>query len=69
MEAETTRGHLVFHNVLVCQGSHRAGRLPVAPSAVDAANLSLRAREGETLEIWPETEEKNICFTSCKYTC
>lgn len=28
----------------------------MAPSAVDAANLSLRAREGETLEIWPETE-------------
>lgn len=53
----------MFHNVLVCRGSHRAGRLPVAPTAVDAANLSLRAREGETLKIWPETEEKYICFT------
>lgn len=37
--------------------SHRAGRLPVAPAAVDAADLSLRAGEGETLEIWPETHD------------
>lgn len=50
----------MFHNILVCRGSHRAGRLPVAPSAMDAANLSLRAREGETLEIWPETEENTF---------
>lgn len=48
----------MFHNVLARHGSHRAGRLPVAPAAVDAANLGLRAREGETLKIWPETEEK-----------
>ena len=45
----------------VCPGvleklwSHRAGRLPVAPAAVDAADLGLRAGEGETLEVWPET--------------
>lgn len=29
----------------------------MAPAAVDAADLSLRAGEGETLEIWPETQE------------
>ena len=29
----------------------------MAPDAVDAADLSLRAGEGETLEIWPETQE------------
>lgn len=29
----------------------------MAPAAVDAANLSLRAGERETLEIWPETNE------------
>lgn len=38
-------------------GSHRARRLPVAPAAVDAADLRLRAGDGETLEIWPETQQ------------
>lgn len=28
----------------------------MAPAAVNAADLCLRAGEGETLEIWPETE-------------
>lgn len=31
----------------------------MAPAAVDAADLSLRAGEGETLEIWPERKTKN----------
>lgn len=29
----------------------------MAPAAVDAADLGLRAGERETLEIWPETQE------------
>ena len=34
--------------------THRARRLPVAPAAVDAADLGLRAGERETLKVWPE---------------
>lgn len=48
----------VFYGVLLWLWSYRAGGLPVAPAAVDAANLSLRAGEGETLEIWPEIKNK-----------
>lgn len=41
-----------------CAVAHRARRLPVAPAAVDAADLRLRAGEGETLEVRPETQER-----------
>lgn len=41
-------------------GPHRTGRLPVASAAVDAADLGLRAGEGETLKIWPETQGRRI---------
>lgn len=34
-------------------GSYRTGWFPVAPAAVDAADLGLGARQGQTLEVWP----------------
>lgn len=34
-------------------GSHRTGRFPVAPAAVDAADLRLGAGQRQTLEVRP----------------
>lgn len=44
--------------------SHRAGRLTVAPAAVDAADLCLRAGQRETLKVRPGRQERarnNTC--------
>lgn len=38
--------------------SHRAGRLAVAPAAVDAADLRLRTGQRETLEVRPGRQER-----------
>lgn len=43
--------------------SHRTGGFPVAPAAVDAADLGLGAGQGQTLEVRPEGGGQETVWT------
>lgn len=46
--------------------SHRTGWLPVAPAAVDAADLGLGAGQGQTLEVRPEGGGQEMVWQPAK---